>query len=52
MFARHMVQDHTKDIAEYKKEAAMKDQAGQHAQAQLDTLQKRLDTAKSLEKGK
>jgi putative membrane protein len=52
MFAAHMVADHQKDIAEYKKEAKMKDAAGEYASAQIDTLQKHLDTAKSLKPGK
>ena len=52
MFAKHMVADHTKDIAEYKKEAKMKDVAGEYAAGQTDTLQKHLDTAKSLESAK
>jgi putative membrane protein len=49
MFAEHMVADHKKDIAEYKKEAKKKDAAGEYAGGQIDTLQKHLDTAKSLE---
>ena len=52
MFATHMVADHQKDIAEYKKEAKMKDTAGEYASGQIDTLQKHLDTAKSLKPGK
>lgn len=52
MFAKHMVADHKKDIAEYKKEAKIKDAAGEYAGDQLDTLQKHLDNAKSLEKAK
>jgi putative membrane protein len=51
MFAAHMVADHQKDIAEYKKEAKMKDAAGEYASGQIDTLQKHLDTAKSLKSG-
>jgi putative membrane protein len=47
-FARHMVADHEKDIAEYKKEAKQADAAGDYAKGQIDTLQKHLDTAKSL----
>jgi putative membrane protein len=43
-----MVTDHQKDIAEYKKGSKMKDAAGQYASEQIDTLQKHLDTAKSL----
>ena len=52
MFATHMVADHQKDIAEYKKEAKLKDAAGEYASGQIDTLQKHLDTAKSLKPGK
>jgi putative membrane protein len=48
-FAMHMVADHQKDIAEYKKEAKQADAAGEYAKAQLDTLQKHLETAKSLQ---
>src|ERR1700712_1671073 len=48
MFASHMVEDHQKDIAEYKKETKMKDAAGEYASSQIDTLQKHLETAKSL----
>src|ERR1700712_323285 len=48
MFAAHMVADHQKDIAEYKKETKMKDAAGEYASSQIDTLQKHLETAKSL----
>ena len=51
-FAKHMVADHKKDIAEYKKEAKIKDAAGEYAGDQIDTLQKHLDTAKSLETAK
>jgi len=48
MFATHMVADHQKDIAEYKKAAKNKDAAGEYAAGQIDTLQKHLDAAKSL----
>jgi putative membrane protein len=51
-FARHMVADHQKDIAEYKKEAKQNDAAGQYAKAELDTLQKHLEAAKSLSSSK
>ena len=51
-FAMHMVADHQKDIAEYKKEANQADAAGEYAQGQLDTLQKHLETAKSLRSSK
>lgn len=47
-FAKHMVADHEKDIAEYKKEAKQPDAGGQYAKEELDVLQKHLDTAKSL----
>jgi putative membrane protein len=48
MFATHMVTDHQKDIAEYKKASKIGDAAGEYASGQIDTLQKHLDTAKSL----
>ena len=51
-FATHMVADHQKDIAEYKKAAKQSDAAGEYAKGQLDVLQKHLDTAKSLRSGK
>jgi len=47
-FATYMVADHQKDIAEYKKAAKQPDAAGDYAKAQIDVLQKHLDTAKSL----
>jgi len=47
-FAKHMVADHEKDIAEYKKEAKQADAAGGYAKGQIDVLQKHLDSAKSL----
>jgi putative membrane protein len=47
-FEAHMVADHQKDIAEYKKEAKQSDAAGQYAKGQIDVLQKHLETAKSL----
>ena len=47
-FAKHMVADHQKDIAEYKKETKQCDAGGQYARAEVDVLQKHLDTAKSL----
>lgn len=52
MFAAHMVADHQKDISEYKKASRMKDAAGEYASGQIDTLQKHLDSAKSLKGGK
>lgn len=51
-FAKHMVMDHQKDIAEYKKAAKQNDAAGNYAQAQIEVLQKHLDTAKSLQSNK
>jgi putative membrane protein len=47
-FATHMVADHTKDLAEYKKEAKQSDAAGEYAKGQVEVLQKHLDAAKSL----
>ncbi|WP_235983987.1 DUF4142 domain-containing protein [Bradyrhizobium australiense] len=47
-FATHMIADHQKDIAEYKKEAKQADAAGEYARGQLDVLQKHLEAAKSL----
>jgi putative membrane protein len=52
MFATHMVSDHQKDIAEYKKETEMKDAGGEYASGQIDTLQKHLESAKSIKPGK
>lgn len=51
MFAKHMVADHQKDIAEYKKAAKNKDAGGEYAAGQIDTLQKHLEAAKSLKPG-
>jgi putative membrane protein len=51
-FARDMVMDHKKDIAEYEKEAKKTDAAGQYASNSLPTLRKHLDTAEALEKNK
>ncbi|WP_026202598.1 DUF4142 domain-containing protein [Bradyrhizobium sp. WSM2793] len=51
MFATHMVADHQKDIAEYKKASKSKDAAGEYASRQIDTLQKHLNAAKSLKAG-
>jgi putative membrane protein len=51
MFATHMVADHQKDIAEYKRASKSKDAAGEYASGQIDTLQKHLDAAKSLKAG-
>jgi len=47
-FAMHMVADHQKELAEYKKEAKQSDAAGEYAKGQVDVLQRHLDTAKSL----
>jgi putative membrane protein len=52
MFATHMIADHEKDLAAYKKESKMTDAGGVYASGQIDTLQKHLDTAKSLKSGK
>ena len=50
-FAQHMVMDHKKDIAEYKKAASMKnDPAAAYASETLPTLQTHLETAQSLAK--
>ena len=51
-FATHMIADHRKDIAEYKKASKNTDAAGEYAKAQIDVLQKHLETAKSLGSGK
>jgi putative membrane protein len=51
-FAAHMVADHEKDIAEYKKEAKQADAAGAYAKDQIDVLQKHLQAAKSLKSSK
>jgi putative membrane protein len=51
MFAKHMVADHQKDIAEYKKATKNKDAGGEYAAGQIDTLQKHLEAAKSLKPG-
>jgi putative membrane protein len=49
-FARHMVADHKKDIAEYRKAAKNKNAAGQYAEETLPVLQRHLDSALDLEK--
>jgi len=49
-FAQHMVMDHKKDIAEYKKAAKKNDDAGQYAKDSLPVLEKHLQTAASLQK--
>ena len=51
-FAKHMVMDHKKDIADYKKQAKMKnDPTAGYASDTLPTLEKHLETAQSLAKG-
>jgi putative membrane protein len=51
-FAKEMVADHKKDIAEYKKEAKKKnDPAADFANNTLPTLQKHLDAAQKLKPG-
>jgi putative membrane protein len=51
-FARHMVVDHQRDIAEYKREARQSDAAADYARGQINVLQKHLDTARSLTSSK
>jgi putative membrane protein len=51
-FATHMVADHEKDIAEYKKAARQAEAAGDYAKGQPDVLQKYLGTARSLRSNK
>ena len=51
-FATHMVMDHKKDIAEYRKAAKQADAAGEYAKSQVDVLQGHLQTAKSLKASK
>jgi putative membrane protein len=51
MFAKHMISDHQKDIADYTKAAKNKDASGEYAAGQIDTLQKHLEAAKSLKPG-
>lgn len=53
-FAKHMVADHKKDIAEYQKAAKMKDgdAASAYAQETLPTLQQHLQAAQALTKAK
>ncbi|WP_245422177.1 DUF4142 domain-containing protein [Alsobacter soli] len=51
-FAQHMVADHKKDIAEYKKAAKMQgDPAGDYANQTLPDLEKHLQAAQQLQKG-
>jgi hypothetical protein len=47
-FAKHMVEDHKKDIKEYEAEAKKKDAAGNYANETLPTLRKHLETAQGL----
>lgn len=47
-FAKHMVQDHKKDIKEYEKAAKKNDAVGAYAKEALPTLHKHLETAQSL----
>lgn len=51
-FAKDMVKDHKKDIAEYKKESSKSDAAGSYAKDSLPVLQKHLQGAQALEKGR
>lgn len=51
-FAKDMVKDHKKDIAEYKKQSSKSDAAGSYAKDSLPILQKHLQGAESLEKAK
>jgi putative membrane protein len=51
-FATHMVADHEKDIAAYKKAAKQADAAGEYAKGQIDVLQGHLQTARSLKSNK
>ena len=46
-FAKHMVDDHKKDIKDYEKEAKKNDAAGAYAKEALPTLHKHLETAQS-----
>jgi putative membrane protein len=49
-FVQHMVMDHKKDIAEYKKASTKGGEAGQYAKDSLPVLEKHLQTAQSLQK--
>lgn len=51
-FASHMVVDHQKDIAEYKKASKNDGAAGEYAKANVPVLQKHLETARSLGSGR
>src|SRR3981081_811221 len=45
-FATHMVADHQRDIAEYKKETKQSDAAGEYAKDEIDGVQKKRHTPK------
>src|SRR4029079_8371776 len=47
-FAKHMVADHKKDIAEYKADSKKKDPTASYASDALPTLQKHLEMAQTL----
>ena len=49
-FAKHMVADHKKDIAEYKADSKKKDPTASYASDSLPVLQKHLDMAQTLAK--
>jgi len=49
-FAKHMVADHKKDIAEYKADSKKKDPTASYASDALPTLQKHLEMAQTLAK--
>jgi putative membrane protein len=51
-FAKHMVADHKKDIAEFKAQARGSDDVANFAKDTLPTLQKHLQTVESLRAGK
>jgi putative membrane protein len=50
-FAKHMVDDHKKDIKAYERESKKSDAAGAYAKETLPTLKKHLETAQSLGRG-
>lgn len=50
-FASYMVQDHTKDISDFKDEAKKKGDVGSYAEKTLPTLEKHLKIAQSLQTG-
>lgn len=51
-FAKAMVKDHKKDIAEFEKQSQGNDDVAKFAQETLPTLKKHLQTAESLDEGK